>query len=41
MISLISEINESYYVCIPVDQIVAENFNSTHALYALIERLLD
>ncbi len=41
IISLITEINEAYDVRIPVDQIVAENFNSAQALYALIERLLD
>lgn len=41
IISLITEISESYDVRIPVDQILPENFNSAQALYALITRLMD
>lgn len=39
IVSLISEINETFNVVISAEHIVPENFNSAEALYALIERL--
>ena len=39
IITIISEINEEFDVVIPAEEIVPENFNSTEALMALIERL--
>ncbi len=39
IVSLISEINETFDVVISAEHIVPENFNSAEALYALIERL--
>ena len=39
IISIISEINETFDVVIPAEEIIRENFNSAQALYALITRL--
>ncbi len=41
IVSLISEISESFDVTITAKYIVPENFNSAEALYELIERLED
>ncbi len=41
IVSLISEISESFDVAITAKYIVPENFNSAEALYELIERLED
>lgn len=41
IISIISEINETFDVVIPAEEIIPENFNSAQALYALITRLAD
>ncbi len=39
IVTLISEINESFDVVIPAEEIIPENFNSAMALYELICRL--
>ena len=39
IVSLISEISETFDVTITAKDIIAENFNSAKALWALIERL--
>ena len=41
IVTIISEINEEYDVVIPAEEIVPENFNSSKALYSLIQRLED
>jgi acyl carrier protein len=41
IISIINEINETFDVAIPADQIIPENFNSAKALYKLIQKLDD
>ena len=41
IVTIISEINEEYYVVIPAEEIVPDNFNSAQALYQLIQRLED
>ncbi len=41
IITIISEINETFDVVIPAEEIVPENFNSAKALYELITRLED
>ncbi len=41
IVSLISEISESFDVSITARDIIPENFNSAEALYELIERLED
>lgn len=41
IVTLISEIYESFGVAVPAEEIVPENFNSAQALYALIQRLED
>jgi acyl carrier protein len=39
IVSLVSDISETFDVTIPVEEIIPENFNSARALYSLIERL--
>ena len=39
IITIISEINETFDVVIPAEEIVPENFNSAKALYELVCRL--
>lgn len=41
IVSLISEISESFDVSITARDIIPENFNSAEALYELVERLED
>ena len=41
IVSLITEISDTFDVKIPASEIIPENFNSAEALYALIERLMD
>ena len=41
LITMIADIHEKFDVIIPADEIVAENFNSAQAIYALIKRLSD
>ena len=39
IVTLITEINNTFDVSIPAEEVVPENFCSTAALWALIERL--
>lgn len=39
IITIISEINETFDVVIPAEEIIPDNFNSAKALYALVCRL--
>ena len=39
IVTLVTEINETFDVSIPADEIVPENFDSEKSIYALIERL--
>ena len=39
IVSLISDISDTYDITIPADCITPENFNSASSLYALVERL--
>lgn len=41
IITLISEINDTFDVVVSADKIVPENFNSVDALCALVSNLLD
>ena len=39
IVTLITEINTTFDVTIPAEEVVPENFNSAEAIYAMIERL--
>lgn len=39
IVTLVTEINETFDVSIPADEIVPENFDSAKSIYAMIERL--
>ncbi len=39
IVSLIAEIDNTFDVAVPAEEIVPENFNSAEALWAMIERL--
>ena len=39
IVTLITEINLTFDVSIPAEEVVPENFNSVSAIWALIERL--
>ncbi len=41
IVSLISEISESFDVVVPPEEIIPANFNSAEAIWALIRRLSD
>ena len=41
IVTLISEIYDTFGVAVPAEEIVPANFNSAKALYALVERLED
>lgn len=41
IVSLIAEINDTFEVAIPAEDIVPENFNSAEAIWELIERLME
>ena len=41
IVSIISEVSDSFDVAIPAEEIIPENFNSAKALYDLIVRLED
>ena len=41
IVTLISEIYDTFGVAVPAEEIVPVNFNSATALYALIQRLED
>ena len=39
IVTLITEINTTFDVSIPAEEVIPENFNSAEAIYAMIERL--
>jgi len=39
IVTLITEINNTFDVSIPAEEVIPENFNSAASLWALIERL--
>ncbi len=41
IVTLVAEIDATFDVAIPAEELVPENFNSAKALYALIEKLMD
>ncbi len=41
IVSLITEVSDTFDVRIPASEIIPENFNSAEALWTLIERLMD
>jgi acyl carrier protein len=41
VITLITELSEAFDIEIPADKIVADNFNSVEAMFALTEELRD
>ena len=41
IVSLITEVSDTFDVRIPASEIIPENFNSAEALWTLIEKLMD
>ena len=41
IVTLITEVSDTFDVRIPASEIVPENFNSAEALWTLIEKLMD
>ena len=41
IIAIITEIDNTFDVAVPAEEIVPENFNSAEAIYALIQKLLE
>ena len=39
IVTLITEINTTFDVAIPAEEVIPENFNSAEAIFAMIERL--
>ena len=39
IVTLITEINTTFDISVPAEEIVPENFNSAEAIYAMIQRL--
>lgn len=39
IVTLITEINSTFDVSIPAEEVIPENFNSAKAIWALIERI--
>ena len=39
IVTLITEINSTFDVAIPAEEVIPENFNSAEAIYAMIQRL--
>ena len=39
IVTLITEINDAFGVCVPVEEITPENFNSALGIMSLIEKL--
>ncbi len=39
IVTLITEINDTFDVSVPAEEIIPENFNSAAAIWALIEKL--
>lgn len=41
IVTLVAEIDVDFDVQIPAEELTPENFNSAHALYALVQRLME
>ena len=41
IVTLVAEIDGTFDVAIPAEELVPENFNSAKALYALVEKLME
>lgn len=41
IVSLIADLSDEFDVTIPVEEIVAKNFNSAQAIHGMIQRLID
>ena len=41
IIAIISEIDNTFDVAVPAEEIIPENFNSAESLYELIQKLLE
>ena len=41
IVTIVAEIDSEFDVQIPAVELTPENFNSAHALYALVEKLMD
>lgn len=41
IVSLIAEINDTFDVVIPAEEIIPENFNCAEAIWNLVERLME
>jgi len=41
IVSIIAELSEAFDITIPARDIVAENFNSAEAMFAMVRRLMD
>jgi acyl carrier protein len=39
IVTIVADVDDAYGVSIPAEEILPENFNSAHALFALIQRL--
>ncbi len=41
IVTIVAEINDTFDVAIPAEELIPENFNSAQALWALVEKLQD
>lgn len=41
IVTIVAEVNDTFDVAIPAEELIPENFNSAQALWALIEKLED
>ena len=41
IVTLVAEIDSSFDVAIPAEELIPENFNSAKAIYALVEKLME
>ena len=41
IIQIINALNDEYDITIPASEIIPENFNSTEAIFAMVERLME
>ncbi len=41
IVTIVAEVDDTFGVEIPAEELIPENFNSASALYALIQRLAD
>ena len=41
IVTIVAEVNDTFDVAIPAEELIPENFNSAQALWELIEKLMD